>query len=469
MTLRRSVRGWVLATGLALAAGVAGCAKPAPVPVLVPGMERYPEYPRPEVPPDLARARQATQSHDRAWVQLQLGDPASADRAFRAVLQRTPAFYPSHAGLGFTRLALDDDLGALDAFDRALARRTDYLPALVGRAEALLELGREGEAYAAYRAILAVAPDHPVAARRVEVLRLRALQADVAAGRQALTAGDYALAREALQRAVDASPESAFLHRDLARVALALDEDAEARARIARALELDPQDADAWALQGRLRARAGDLEAAVADLRQAVRLNPDLTGVPEEIAALEARIADAALPAEFKAIATHTTATRGDLAALLAHHVPALLDPRRPTVLITDARRHWAQPAILQVIRAGVMTEYANHTFQPEAAVTRGDLAATVDRVLGLVARRAPAAAREWRDARLTFSDLRPAHVLYQPASRAVASGVLRPVEGQRFGARLRVTGAEAMSAIERLAQVVARAGLDVGGTRTRP
>ncbi len=459
---------WLLRASLVALVAIAGCAKPAPMPVLVPGTERYPDFPRPDVPADLAGIAPAAQNHERAWVQLQLGDPKAAERTFRGVLQRTPGFYPSQTGMGFTRLAVSDHAGALEAFDGALSRRADYLPALVGRAETLLELGREGEAFAAYNAVLEVEPDHPVASRRVGVLRLRAVQADVALGRAAMARGDHVAARAALERAVAASPESAFLHRDLARVAAAMGDDDEALARAARALELDENDAEAWALQGRIKARRGDVSGGLDDLRRAARLNPDLPDVADTIASLEAELAEALLPAEFKAIPTQPTLMRGDLAALLAHHLPALLTPRRPTVLITDARRHWAQPAILQVIRAGVMTEYANHTFQPASAVSRGDLAVAVDRVLTLVAGRAPERARQWRDGAITFADLRAGHMLHGPASRAVASGVLQVSDDGRFRPTERVSGAEAEAAVIRLKDLIEQAGLDTGGPRSR-
>src|SRR5690606_22837293 len=143
---------------------------------------------------------------------------------------------------------------------------------------------------------------HPVASRRVDVLRLRALQADVALGRTAMVSGDHATARAALERAVAASPDSAFLHRDLARVAAELGDDDEALARTARALELDDTDAESWALQGRIKARRGNLTGALEDLRRAVRLNPDLPDVADTIASIEADMAEALLPSEFKAI-----------------------------------------------------------------------------------------------------------------------------------------------------------------------
>ncbi len=467
-TRQRGLLPSLLALALVALAGAAACSRPTPAPVLVPGMERYPDYPQPHLPPDLAQVRQAADAHARGWTQLQLGDPRTAERTFRTVLQRTPAFYPSQTALGFTRLAQDDPNGALEWFDRALGRRGDYTSALVGRAEALLELQREGEAFEAYRRLLDVAPGHPVAARRIEVLRLRAVQSDLALGRRAMEAGNLVGAREAFERALQAAPDSSFLHRDLARIARALGEDDEAVERSTRAIALDANDAEAYAIRGAVKADRGDVEAALEDLRRARDLDPSLTAAAERIAELEAARAEAALPAEFRAIPEQPALRRGELAALLVHHVPGLLTPQRPPVLITDARRHWAQGAILQVIRAGVLQEYPNHTFQPAAVVTRGDFAVMTQRVLARLAAVAPALARPWQDARLSFADVRPSNVLYVPISQTVASGVLPVADGRGFEPRRALSGSEADAAVRRLAALAERAGL-TGPARPTP
>ena len=49
--------------------------------------------------------------------------------------------------------------------------------------------------------------------------------------------------------------------------------------------------------------------------------------------------------------------------------------PRANAVVMTDTRGSWAEPWILSVSRAGIMEAYPNHTFQPNAVVSRGDLA----------------------------------------------------------------------------------------------
>jgi tetratricopeptide (TPR) repeat protein len=334
------------------------------------------------------------------------------------------------------------------------------VPALVGRGEALVVLGREGEAFESYQAVLERAPDQPVALRRVEVLRFRAVQSDVSAAQAALSGNRLEEARDHYGRALKASPDSGFLHRDLADVERRLGNHARARVLVDRALALDPADARAHALRGALADAAGDTTSALEDYRRARELDPALTDLSRRITEIETGLEEAALPAEFKAIGATPRVTRGDTAALLAYRMPALLqDSARGTVLITDSRRHWAQASILLAARAGAMEVYPNHTFQPAAGMNRGEFAAVVTRVLTLVAARTPQAAAGWKDARLTFADVRPGHSLYPAISRAVASGVMQPVEGQTFGIGRPMSGAEAVAAVDRLARLVGPAG----------
>src|SRR4029079_13665922 len=98
-----------------------------------------------------------------------------------------------------------------------------------------------------------------------------------------------------------------------------------------------------------------------AQLALAATIDPAWRGKAE---AARARAAEAAVPPEMKAIATATSVTRGQLAALIDARFKTLLRPvpnRAPDVA-TDARSYWAADAIINVTRAGVMDVYANHT-----------------------------------------------------------------------------------------------------------
>ncbi len=400
-------------------------------------------------------------------MQLQSGDPKGAERTLRDLLKSSPRAYPSQAALGFARLSQEQPADALLWFDRALSGDAAYLPALVGRGEALVQLGREGEAFETYQSVLTASPDQPVALRRVEVLRFRAVQSDVAAAQAALTGNRLDEARDHYGRAVKASPDSAFLHRDLADVERRLGNGERARVLLDRAISLDPQDARAYALRGELDEAAGEPEAALRDYRRALELDPALPEIGERITGIETGLKEAALPAEFKAIGTTPRITRGELAALLAYRVPSVLQATaRGTVLITDSRRHWAQSAILLAARAGAMEVYPNHTFQPTAGMSRGEFAAVVTRVLNLLAARNPRVGRSWNDARLALADVRPGHTLYVPVSRAVASGVMQTLEGQTFGLSRPMSGADAVDAVQRLARLAESADSESGGSQ---
>src|SRR6185503_16332070 len=177
----------------------------------------------------------------------------------------------------------------------------------------------------------------------------------------------------------------------------------------------------------------------------AIESNADLTRRRD---AVRERIELAKLPDEYRAIPEAPQITRGDLAALIGVRLGPVLRQSRDAVVVTDLRSHWAGKWINDVVRAGVMQAYENHTFRPREPVERAELAATVARLLADVASQRMS---EWRGAGVRFSDMTTTHLNYQEASVAVASGVLNPAADESFQPSRRVTGAEAVQAVERL------------------
>ena len=119
--------------------------------------------------------------------------------------------------------------------------------------------------------------------------------------------------------------------------------------------------------------------------------------------------------------------------------------------MVTDARGHWAQEWILPVVRSGVMDTQPNYTFQPAAHVRRGELAQTVSRLLTLIAAQRPTRAKAWQDARVTITDVGPAHLNYPAVAQAVASGVMPLAPDGTFQLLRPVTGAEVDDVVTRL------------------
>jgi tetratricopeptide (TPR) repeat protein len=87
--------------------------------------------------------------------------------------------------------------------------------------------------------------------------------------------GDPDAAVKELRFALAFDPDGVELHRRLAEELIRLGRHDDADEAVERALRLDPADAEAWLLKGRLRAHAGDAEGALHAYRAAVRGEPD--------------------------------------------------------------------------------------------------------------------------------------------------------------------------------------------------
>jgi tetratricopeptide (TPR) repeat protein len=427
------------------------CAARAVPPVVT--TPRYPDFVFPAVS-NLAAPGVLSERLQRGWQFLQGGDLGNAEREFSAALKRSPQAPSLLAALAWVDIARGDTRRALTGFDRLLEREPSYVSALVGRGQALLELDRDGDALASFEAAVKVDPSLTDLQARIDVLRFRATEDLLARATSAVNTGRLADARDAYLQAIAASPDSAFLYRDLAAVERRAGETAEATAHLRRAIELDPTDARAHAALGEL-LEPGDPAGALAAYETARSLDPSLVA-----AAVLARVVDRVralkLPPEYGAIATAAQVTRADVAALIGVRLEALVAQARPQPgVITDIRGHWAQPWITAVVQAGIMDALANYQFDPGAVVRRGDLARTVSRLLALIEALRPEAGRRWQNARIPVADVPPSHLSYPAVSTTVAAGVMA-LENGAFDLLRPVTGPELSDIVTRL-QALAR------------
>jgi Tfp pilus assembly protein PilF len=432
----------------------AGCARNPPPTAPVPGAPKFPDFVFPAAA-DGSAAPGLIGEHRSAWQFLQAGDVRNADRTFNAITKQTPGFYPAEAGLGYVALARREPQSAIGHFDRALAQNPAYAPALAGKGDALLALGRTDAALGAFEAAVAADPSLTDLKSRAEVLRFRTVQQQISAARRQADAGQLDDARKSYQNAIAASPQSAFLYRELAAVERRASDLDAALADAQKAAALDPNDVRALALVGEIYEGRHEWTKA-ADAYQAAAAIETTDALASRADAMRERAAYDAMPEEYKTIAAAPTITRAQLAALVGVRLDDVIRRARgrAAVVVTDVRGNWAYTWIQAVTRAGAMEVYSNHTFQPNATVRRADLAQTVSRVLGLLAPERPRAAAKWREGRPRFPDVAPGHLGYPAAAAAVSAGVLSPADDGSFQLARPVTGAEAMAAIDKLAQI---------------
>jgi len=448
----------VLVLALLAAAGAACAPKTVPPPATT---LAHPEFLYPTVPASMQKTF-AAEHVDLGWRYLQIDDLRDADREFAAALKSNPAMYPALAGQGLVALARRDFERAVAAFDKALGAAPAYVPALVGRGQALLALRREAEALAAFDKALAADPSLTDVRQRAELLRFRGLQDLIETARSAAADGRLSEARAAYEQAIAASPESAFLYRELGVLEGRAGNADRAIARLRRATELDPLDALSFVRLAEALESRQDFAGAAAAYRRALDLEPS-PALETRLAAAAKNAREAQLPPEFKAALTAPQITRGDLAAMIGVRLESIVSaaPTRQ-VVVTDMRSHWAAPWIAQVAGAGIMPPFENHTFQPAAAVRRGDLAVAVSRLLTLLAS-GNAGLRARIAQRPAIADMNSRHVQYAAAAAAVAAGVMPLLEGDRFLVGRPVSGDEALEVLDRvraLSAPAANAGL---------
>jgi tetratricopeptide (TPR) repeat protein len=432
-----------------LASAMSACGGKLPPSVVT--APRFAEFIFPALSTPDPRQAELVKVHEAGWQYLQAGDLDRAEREFQAALKRSPAFYPSDTALGYVELARKNYAASLDRFDGVLKDRATYVPALVGRGQTLLAFSREPEALAAFEAALRQDATLIDIARRVEVLRARAEQENVALARRATEAGRLDEAVRAYEQAIATSPESAFLFRDLADVESRQGRTDPSLEHYRKAIQLDPSDVASRVRVGEMLEARGDIDGAVAIYTEAYGLDPN-PDIRRRLTALETRAAYLRLPAEYRAIGDLPAIARADLAALVGVRLEALLATVSPqAVLVTDTRNHWAAQWIMAVAGAGVMDPYDNHTFQPRAGVRRSDLAQAVSRLLKIIAAKQPGLLKDWQSRQQKMGDVGVSNLNYADASLSVAAGILPLADGGLFQLSRSVTGAEAIDAITEL------------------
>jgi tetratricopeptide (TPR) repeat protein len=278
---RRLAAGALLTAALSLfGCGPARVAPPAPV------APKYPEFVFPAAPATVA-APGAIDRQQAGWNFLQAGDTRAAEKEFNAALKQSPGFYPAEAALGYAALARKDASAAIGHFEKALSQNGAYAPALAGKGDALLSQNHLDLALRAFEDALSADPTLQALRARVDVLKFRTAQQDIASARKAADEGHFDEARKLYQEAIAASPQSAFLYRELAAVDQKSGDATSALAHAERAGTLDPSDARTQVLIGQIYesqrqwAKAADAYAAANALEPSEALNTKIEELRE--------------------------------------------------------------------------------------------------------------------------------------------------------------------------------------------
>ena len=418
----------------------------------------YPDFIFPGIPTTYSGGLQL-QDQQSAWAFLQTGDLNTAELRFEELLEVDNLFFPAITGLGWVDLAEGRFQEAADQFRLALDQKKDYVPALVGYGDALYRLNDIINALQAFRLAVDAQPSLLRVERLVAELSLQVMTDRLVRARQFGEDGRLTDSAQAYREVIQASPDSAFLYVELARIKQQQNELPEALVVIGQALALDDTSAEAFLLQGDLFESNGELELAVSAYARADAIAPsELTS--DALSRTRSALRAPDLPMEYRGIVTKVEITRGELAALLGVELSELLSDAGSgvsTPIFTDTRNHWASQWVIEVARAGVMRVDGRYQFEPDRVVRRGDLAEIIAATLLLIAEIDPESGRRWRAARPRFTDLTSGHLNFDSASIAVGADILDVYENDRFLPIRVVSGREAIDVVAKLTDLLER------------
>ena len=410
----------------------------------------YPTFLFPPVPERYEGTRLAG-SHEEAWTYLQLGDLATSEARYTALLTQNPDFYPAITGFGWVSLAEEDYRKADKYFARVIEMAPTYVSSLVGRGQAMLGLNRLQDAIRSFEAALEVEPSLTGVVREVEGLRFTVVTEQLGVARAAAADGDFGAARSAYEQVIAASPESAFLHLELARVERIQGNLTEALRRAEESVRLDSLDVEAFLFLGEIHELNADLESALKTYERASEIEPTDV-VVQNVDRVRELIFLSGLPSQFEQISAKASATRGDLAVLIGvRFADFILQTGARPVIITDTRQHWGSEWIQTVVATGLMDVDAAYRFDPSRLVRRGELAEVLVDTLDLLEADSLGSSVSVSGAPLNFSDMSNAHLNYPAARRAVEAGLLMLVEDDKFQPSRAVTGLEVVEVVDRL------------------
>jgi len=319
----------------------------------------------------------------------------------------------------------------------------DKLPAaaLLARADSSAARGAKAEARADY-ALAAEAAKHS-GMRDVE------FRAELTGGRLSLDLAEPETARRSLARAVQLNPQSAEAHDALGLLHLATRRYMDAKTEFDRAAALDTMTAIPLYHLGQAYAQAGDSTRAAEAFARALKRDPNHEPTLAALGTtLDSRYRAAGLPEGYPLLRGHPSVSREELGVMLAAELG--VDPERPSWRsgtnrasdTEEARGAWGERWLRAAIERGWITPFPDGSFHLGDPVTRGSLALLVAEIAG---RAKPSAA----PATDPFPDLGRRHYLARAASEAVAMGL--PTRGLRFEPSASVTGAETLAVLRGL------------------
>jgi tetratricopeptide (TPR) repeat protein len=384
---------------------------------------------------------------EEAWTNLKQGDGEKAKRTLVRLGKASPLYY---AGLGYALYLLEDIQTAEDFFKAAAQYYPDLVLIHVGLAQIYQETGRQDSAFAEYRNIIKLDPEHPWAKPRYKSAKTQMTNEALREAKTHYSAGQVEKSKAAYLRALFYSPASVDAHLALAGIYKEENSLQSALVHLKAAKTHEPENTEILKMYAEILFERQDLKEGLKVYEKLSEKEPENQQIKDRLETIKNRLGIFELPSQYEEIPGAEVATKEDVAAVLGVKFKDILeDPPRQPPIIVDIATSWAAKFILKTTSLGLLDVYPNHKFQPEKIFTRAEMAETLVRLITLLEEEGHRFVQHIPLDRIQIADVTPSNFYYQPIKTIISYDIMSLSSDKTFRPDAPVSGQEAIDLLD--------------------
>lgn len=384
---------------------------------------------------------------EEAWRSLKQGNGIKARKSLMRLDEQSPFYY---VGMGYAYFMMNDIALAEDFFKAALRYSPEMNIIHLGLGQIYHKTGRDDLAFAEFREVIKVEPEHIWVRAQYESIKNQKTQESLDGGKAYRDAGDMERGKQAFLRALYYSPENTDAHFALADIFQEEGNLESAIVHLGAASMNEPENSDILKNYAEVLFQANENKQSLEIYEKLASADPENREYAQRIDVLKNRLGIFELPSQYGAIATSEAVSKEEIAALLAVKFKDILDEtsRKPPIII-DIATSWADDFILQMTSLGLLDIYPNHTFRPKKIITRAEMAEILLRLVKHLQDRGYRFIQQIPPENIQISDVSADNYYYQPIIQIVSYDIMGLSADKTFEPDLPLSGRESIRLLD--------------------
>jgi tetratricopeptide (TPR) repeat protein len=380
---------------------------------------------------------------EEAWRSLKQGKGSKARKALMRLDEQSPFYY---VGMGYAYFMMNDVALAEDFFKAAQRFSPDMAIVHLGLGQIYHKTGRDDLAFAEFREITKIYPDHIWASAQYENIKIQKTQESLDTGKAYLDAENIESSKEAFLRALYYSPESTQAHLALIDIFLQEDNLDNAIVHLEAASKNDPENIDILKKYGDVLFLANENKRSLEIYEKLLAEDSENQEYGQRVEVLKNRLGIFELPSQYNAIISSEAVSKEEMAALLAVKFKDVLEEtsKKPPIII-DIATSWADDYILQMASLDLLDIYPNHTFRPKKIINRAEMAEILLRLVNYLSDRGFRFMQQIPPENIQISDVSIDNYYYQPIIQILSYDIMSLSMDKTFKPDLPVSGPDSI------------------------